>query len=49
MLVTNGKQERNISEKQLPEYEKKGYAVVKTATAKPVEKTEKKAAKKAVK
>lgn len=49
MLVTNGKQERNISEKQLPEYERKGYAVVKMATAKPVEKPAKKTAKKAVK
>lgn len=48
MLVTNGRTERNIDESQLSEYEKKGYAAVKTA-AEPTEKAEKKPAKKAVK
>lgn len=39
MLITNGKQTRNIAERQLPEYERKGYtAVVAKATAQPAEK-----------
>jgi hypothetical protein len=45
MLVTNGKQERNISEKQLPEYERKGYAAVKPAAEPKPKKTAKKAVK----
>ncbi|MBO7342112.1 MAG: hypothetical protein J6U87_05480 [Clostridia bacterium] len=34
MMITNGHITRNIAAEQLPEYEAKGYAVVKT-TAKP--------------
>lgn len=41
MLITNGQITRNIAAEQLPEYEAKGYAVVK-ATAKPAPKAEKK-------
>lgn len=29
MLISNGKQTRNISEKQLPEYQRKGYEPIK--------------------
>lgn len=50
MLITNGKQTRNIADRQLPEYERKGYtAVVTKATAQPAEKkaAPKKSAKKA--
>ena len=36
MLISNGVTTRNISEKQLPEYEAKGYKeVVKAATSAP--------------
>lgn len=41
MLITNGHITRNIAAEQLPEYEAKGYTVVK-ATAKPTPKAEKK-------
>ena len=50
MLITNGIQTRNIAERQLPEYERKGYrvVVVKATTQPAVEKkpTAKKSTKK---
>lgn len=50
MLITNGTKTRNIAERQLPEYERKGYrVVVAEAATQPAEKkaTPKKTAKKA--
>lgn len=39
MLISNGVITRNIAEKQLPEYQAKGYEVVKTTTSKPPKKS----------
>lgn len=49
MLITNGTKTRDIAERQLPEYERKGYrVVVAEAATQPTEKaTPKKTAKKA--